>query len=141
VVASLLTCRAAKAQQAVGHKVLGTLGLDAGSQPSPGVYIVNQFMNYSADSLIDPRGNALPVGLRLDAYSEVLGIGGTYEVPRLATYVSGSIGVPMAHVSLSTHRPDASLDLWGLGSETARLARAAAACLTHNLLVSSVDQR
>ena len=116
VVASLLACGSARAQQAVGHKLLGTLGLQAGSQPSTGVYIVNQFMTYAAERLIGPDGNALPVGLRLNAYSEVLGVGGTYEVPRLATYVSASVGLPMARVSLNTQRPDASIDLFGLGN-------------------------
>jgi hypothetical protein len=99
----------------VGHKVLGTLGLQAGSQPNPGVYIVDQFVDYAAERLIGPQGNALPLGLRLDAYSEVLGIGGTCEVPSLATYVSASVGVPMARVSLNSQRPEASIDLFGLG--------------------------
>jgi hypothetical protein len=113
--ASLLASGGAKAQQAVGHKVLGTAGLQAGSQPAPGVSIVDQFVVYASERLIDARGSALPVGLRLSAYSEVLGIAGTYELPGLATYVTGSVGVPMAGVSLNSRRPDASLDLFGLG--------------------------
>jgi hypothetical protein len=115
VAASLLASESATAQQAVGHKVLGTAGLQAGSQASPGVSFIDQFVFYSAERLINPRGSALPVGLRLDAYSEDLGIGGTYELPGLATYVSGSLGVPMATVSLNSRRPDASIDLFGLG--------------------------
>jgi hypothetical protein len=115
VAASLLASASAKAQQAVGHKVLGTAGLRAGSQVSPGVSFVDQFVVYSARRLVDPRGDTLPVGLRLEAYSEVLGIVGTYELPGLATYVSGALGVPMASVSLNSRRPDASIDLFGLG--------------------------
>jgi hypothetical protein len=114
-IALLLACGSASAQQAVGHKVGGTLGLGAGSQPDPGVYLVNQFVDYAAERLIGPQGNVVPLGLRLNALSEALGIGGTCKVPSLATYVSASIGVPMAHVSLNTHRPEASLDLFGLG--------------------------
>jgi hypothetical protein len=72
-------------------------------------------VGYAAERLIGPRGNAIPLDLRLDAYSEVLGIGATCKVPRLATYVSASVGVPMARVSLNTQRPDASIDLFGLG--------------------------
>ena len=113
--ATLLACGSASAQQVVGHKVGGTLGLGAGSQPDPGVYIVDQFVDYAAERLIGPRGNTIPLGLRLDAFSENLGIGGTFEVPRLATYVSASVGVPMARVSLNTQRPEASIDLFGLG--------------------------
>jgi len=115
VTGSILACGSARGQQAVGHKVLGTLGLQAGSQGSAGVYLVDQFVIYAAERLIGPQGNAIPLGLRLNAYSEVLGLGGTCEVPSLATYVSASLGVPMAGVSLNTHRPDASIDLFGLG--------------------------
>lgn len=44
---ALIWAAPAKAQQ-VGHKVLGSLGLLAGSQPDSGLYVVDQFASFGA---------------------------------------------------------------------------------------------
>jgi hypothetical protein len=61
VMVALIWAAPARAQD-LGHKVLGTLGLLAGSQPSSGVYVVNRFLSYRANEVIDRDGRRIPVG-------------------------------------------------------------------------------
>lgn len=101
--------------QELGHKMLGTLGLHAGSQPSSGLYIADRFLAYSADQLIDRNGRRIPVGVDLHAVANGIGIGGSFELPWFSTYMNASIGVPAAHVTLHADRPEVSVDKFGLG--------------------------
>jgi hypothetical protein len=105
----------AQAQQELGQKVLGTLGLQAGTQPKPGVYVVDQFAFHNADELVDRNGNPLPVGLDLHAVGDAFGLAATLEVRPLATYVGAAVGVPMAKVAASTRTPPLSTDRFGFG--------------------------
>ncbi len=107
--------RAAEAQQAVGHILPGTLGLQAGTQARTGLYFVDRFAGYRADELIGRHGASLPVGLGLDVVSNVFGVAFTYEITPLRTYVGASVAVPVSKVSASTQIPEASTDLFGLG--------------------------
>lgn len=104
----------ADAQQSLGHKTLGTLGLDAGSQPPTGVYVADRFVWYTAGALVDRNGRTLPVDLDLDAIANAAGVYGTYEIPRLHLFVGASFGAPVAHVWAHTDRPEASIDRFGL---------------------------
>ncbi len=115
VAGSLLSSGRAGAQQAVGHAVNGTLGLQAGSQADTGVYAINRVEMYPSNELIGPRGNGLPVDVDLRIYSNVVGIAGTYEVPALATFLSASVSAPISRVTSSSESPQASVDLFGLG--------------------------
>jgi hypothetical protein len=101
--------------QDLGHKVLGTLGLLAGSQPSSGLYVVERLLSYRSSDLIDRDGHRIPVGLDLDAVANAVGIQVTFKLPRLSTYMNASLGVPAAHVHLQTDRLEASLDKLGFG--------------------------
>jgi hypothetical protein len=103
------------AQQQLGHKTLGSLGLDAGSQPEPGLYLAGRGLYYAAGELKDRNGNDIPVGLDLHAFASGFGIGAVVKLNPLSTYLSASIGGPIAHVSVSTERPEASIDRFGLG--------------------------
>lgn len=112
--AALLSPGRSQAQQNLGHKVLGTLGLEAGSQPEPGIYVADQVAFYSANRLVDRNGHSIPVGLDLDAFANGLGVAGVFHLPWLSTYLNVAIAIPIAHVSLNTDRPEASIDRFGL---------------------------
>ncbi len=113
-VIALLWAAPAGAQD-LGHKLVGTLGLGAGSQPEQGLYLLDRLAFYRADELVDRRGRRIPVDVDLDAVANVVGLSGTLRLPSLSTYASASIGVPVAHVSLQTDRLEAGVDKFGLG--------------------------
>jgi hypothetical protein len=99
--------------QDIGHKVLGSIGLDAGSQPDEGLYVMDRFVYYRADTLRDQDGTSVPIGLDLDAYALVLGAAWVVEIsPKL--YFSAAVGVPLVGLSLSTEEPRAEVDQFGL---------------------------
>src|SRR4029453_5697387 len=86
--------------QELGNKVLGALGLFAGSQPRSGFYVANRFLNYRANDLIDRNGTHISVGLDLDAVANALGVQVTLRLPWGSTYLNASLAVPAARVSL-----------------------------------------
>jgi hypothetical protein len=110
----LLAPAAAAQQQQLGHKVMGTVGLQAGSQASAGIYAIDQFLSYDSHDLIDRNGNSLPVGLNANAVSNMFGVSATFHMVPIATYVTTAIGVPLSWASVSTDRLEASLDHFGL---------------------------
>jgi hypothetical protein len=112
---ALLVAAPSDAQQGLGNKTLGTLGLRAGSQVESGLYLADRFLLYSADRLVDRNGQRVPVNVDLDVVANGIGIGGAFELPWWSTYLNASIGVPFAHVTLETDRPEASVDKYGLG--------------------------
>lgn len=103
------------AQQDLGHKTLGTAGLDAGSQAEPGLYIVERALFYGADEARDRNGDRIPVDIELDAFGNALGVVGVVEFRPLATYLTAAVAIPLAHVTVATQRPEASVDRFGLG--------------------------
>jgi hypothetical protein len=113
----------AEAQQSLGHKVLGTLGLDAGIQPEPGIYLAARSVWFSSDRVVDRRGDGLPIALDLDAFAEGLGVAGTWRVPRIATYFSTAVAAPIARVRANSDRAEASIDKFGLGDLYAQPVR------------------
>ncbi len=102
------------AQQDLGHKMAGTLGLDAGSQAPQGLYVGERAFFYRSEVAKDRNGNALPVGLDLDTFANGIGIVGVLKVEAIATYVSASVALPVAHVAMNTDRPEVSIDRFGL---------------------------
>jgi len=111
---ALLRAAPAEAQQ-LGHKVLGSLGLFAGSQPDSGLYLVDQFASYGADKLYDRAGNRIPVGLDLDAWSNPVGFQATFKLPWSSMYVNVAAAAPIAEVNLQINQPEASIDTFGFG--------------------------
>ncbi len=96
--------------------MLGTIGLDAGSKPTAGIALVDTFAVYQSSTLADRNGNHVPVGLDLDAFAGVFGASVTFDLPKkLPISYTASIGLPMAHVTLNTENPFASIDRFGLG--------------------------
>jgi hypothetical protein len=115
VVASGLLYPAAASAQDLGHKIPGGIGVDAGVQRQPGLYLVDRFLIYSANRLRDRNGQVLPVpGFDLDAIGNAVGVSGTLQW-RQGPYLSATIAAPLAHVSVSSEDPLANLDRFGLG--------------------------
>jgi hypothetical protein len=103
------------ASQELGNKILGTLGLLAGSQPGSGVYIADRFVRYSSNELIDRNGNRIPIDLDLDALANAIGVQVTFKLPWHSAYMNASLGIPWARVNLQTDRPEANADRFGFG--------------------------
>lgn len=105
---------AARAQD-LGHKVLGGIGIDAGTQPEPGLYISDRLLRFDSHTLRDRRGKKVPLeGLDIDAVANVIGASLTLK-PRGAPYLSFAFGIPMAEVSLNVDDPRINLDRSGFG--------------------------
>jgi hypothetical protein len=111
---ALIWVASADAQQ-IGHKVLGSLGLFAGSQPDSGLYVVDQFASYGADEIFDRAGHRIPVGLDLAAWSNPVGFQVTFKLPWHSMYMNISAAAPIAQVSLQTNQTEASVDEFGFG--------------------------
>jgi hypothetical protein len=115
LVALLAAGGAARAQQDLGHKVLGSLGLDAGELKPTGLYAVDAVGAYRADELIDRNGRRVPIALNATAFVNVFGVAGTYDIPRLHTSIGAAVTAPVARVALSTDDVRASFDDFGFG--------------------------
>jgi hypothetical protein len=100
--------------QEIGHKILGTLGLNAGSQPSTGLYVTNRFLFYDASQLFGRSGTSLPVPFDVQAVADAVGIGGAYELPKLKTFVNAGVAVPIARVVGNLGDERGSIDRFGL---------------------------
>lgn len=120
---ALVAAPAARAQQPeLGHKTLGTVGVRAGSQVDPGVYLADRLIWYSATDLRNRDGDPIPVSLDLDAVSNGIGVLGVFRLP-LSTHLNIAVGVPVTRIRASTVRPEASIDRFGLGDVYVQPAR------------------
>jgi hypothetical protein len=113
--AFLMLTTAALADGNLGHRVLGSVGLDAGTQPDEGVYAGDRFFYFSADRLRDRNGDPVPVkGLEIGAYANVIGLSGTLK-PEGLPYLSAAFAVPVARVSTKADLPPTDIAAFGLG--------------------------
>jgi hypothetical protein len=115
VTVALIWAAPAGAQQ-LGHKLLGALGLLAGSQPDSGLYVVDQFLSYDANDLFDREGHRIPVALDLDALANFTGFQVTFRL-RPSLYMNVAAAAPAAQVTVTLQTPEAeaSVDTFGLG--------------------------
>lgn len=98
-----------------GHKVLGTVGLDAGSQQSEGVYVGDRYLNLSVDRLVNRYGKTIPIkGLSMEGFANVFGVSGTFKLGE-GPYLSSALAVPVSGLHLKTEVPYSTLDRFGLG--------------------------
>ena len=58
-IALLTVCVSSASAQLSGHNLLGDFGLQSGSQPDPGIYLVAPFARYDADTIKNRSGDAL----------------------------------------------------------------------------------
>lgn len=111
----VVSASVAEAQvQDLGHKLPGGVGLDAGTQPEPGLYLGDRFVWFSSSRAVDRDGNTVPVeALELDAFANAFGVAGTFEIDGL--YLSAAAALPFLRTSISADQPDVSIDRLGLG--------------------------
>jgi hypothetical protein len=113
--ASLSLARVSAAQPSLGQKLPGTAGLDAGSQPEPGVYAAYRFAYYDSIHVRDEHGTVLPLGgLHIDALANVFGLGATVRLGR-RLHLGATFAVPIARVTVTTDEPRATVDQFGFG--------------------------
>jgi hypothetical protein len=113
--AAALAGESAAAQQQLGTKIMGGLGIDAGTQGPPGLYVLDRALEFEASRVRDRNGATLPIkGLDILARGNAIGVGYTFA-PRSSPYLTVAASVPLAHVSVNSDEPVASLDRWGLG--------------------------
>jgi len=111
----LLLSNSVLADGEFGQRVLGTIGLDAGSQPDEGIYFGNRFIYLTGDRLNDRRGNPLPVkGFSSSGFANVFAIAGTWKLGE-GPYLTVAFGVPISGVSVKSDQPYTFLDREGLG--------------------------
>ncbi len=115
VIALVFAASPVLAQEDIGHKALGTVGLRAGAQAPPGIYIADRLLTYSADEAIDRNGKRLDVGLNSQATAGALGVKAVFLLPVLGTHLGVAAAIPVARVHVDTQRPLASIDRFGLG--------------------------
>ena len=100
--------------QEFGHKLLGGLGLQAGVQPDTGLYVGDQLGVYDSNQLFDQHGARVPGRFQIIGLGNAVGAGFSYRLPRLATYVSGAVSIPVAWISGTTGSPPVYTALAGL---------------------------
>ena len=109
----LVACSTAGAQVQLGHKLLGTLGIDAATQPEPGVYLALRAVQFRSDQLRDREGNVVPIDFRLLARGAALGAARTVTLGR-GTFLTFAASVPVARISSGVDDPRVSIDRAGL---------------------------
>jgi hypothetical protein len=99
----------------LGHKLLGTIGVNAGTQAEPGLYVVERLVYYDAKRLRERSGRSLPIsGLDVDAVGNVLGVSFTAKLAR-GPYYSLAVGAPLARISVNADDPHLAIDAAGFG--------------------------
>jgi|SRR5262245_1232101 len=116
VCAQLLLAAKTAAAQDLGHRLPGLIGLDAGTIPPPGLYLVGRFVDYAADELRDRHGNVIPIrNLEFNGLSTAVGISYTVELRQSSMFLTATAAVPIARLRLNIpDRPEASFDRFGL---------------------------
>jgi hypothetical protein len=116
LVGSLLGAGGVRAQDIdIGHRLPGTLGVHAGTQPDPGLYLEARLAEHAARKVIDNDGHARPVGFHLNAIAGAVGAGVTFGLPKLSTYVNAAIGLPASHVTSQMEQPEIDIERGGVG--------------------------
>ena len=107
--------RAAHAQQDIGHKILGGVGIDAGVQSEPGLYFAGRLVRYGATQIRDRDGTVVPLqGLDLDAWGGTFGAAFvTKPSSKRTPYFSFALSVPISKISLSVDDPRVAIDRSG----------------------------
>jgi hypothetical protein len=114
--AACLTFASTARAQDLGHKLVGTLGLDAGSQPPPGFYVADRILYYQSDTLRDLHGDRVDIdNLSLHAFANAVGVSGVVAIPQISTDVSAGIAAPVVSLGAHADRPEVSVEHFGVG--------------------------
>src|SRR5262245_25910739 len=101
--------------QDLGHKLPGSIGLDAARVPEPGLYLVNRLAIYEADALRDRNGNRIPTA-PFDLLGRANVIGFSYTRKVRSMFLSIAAGGPISDVRLNIENgPEVGVDRFGFG--------------------------
>jgi hypothetical protein len=90
------------------------LGIDAGSQGPPGLYLIYRLIDFSANKARDQNGDVLPIpGLKIGALANAFAVAFTMK-RRGGPYLNAAVSIPVAVVSLDVSEPPVALDNLGL---------------------------
>ena len=120
-VACMVATGALATENGLGAYPNGAEGFMAGAVPPPGQYLVNYFMFYGADDLMDANGNELPLDFEATAYAEVLRFINVTPHKILGGFWAQHIFVPVTYLDLTT--PAGSDDTVGLGDHVTVLEK------------------
>jgi hypothetical protein len=104
---------AAARGQDLGHRLGGTIGLDAARAPRPGVYLADRLVVYRSGQLNDREGEPLPLDVDSSVVGNALGVAAAFDAGPLV--LSAAAAAPLVHVSLSVGQLRAGIDEFGLG--------------------------
>ena len=112
LVAALTSARDVAAQQ-LGYKVLGSVGITAGVEPPPGLFVISRLVHFGSDEIRNRDGQVTPIaGLDIGATAATLGVAYTTKRDRIP-YVTFAAGVPVASFHVNSDQPAASLSDFG----------------------------
>jgi hypothetical protein len=114
---ALLFTTASAFAQDLGHKLPGLLGLDAGTIPPPGLYLVDRLAIYEAEKLLDRNGNLVPTSpFNLLGRANAFGVSYTAKISGNSMFLTMTAGGPIARVKLNIeNRPEIGVDRLGMG--------------------------
>jgi hypothetical protein len=112
--AAWLVASHGSAQEDLGQRIPGSLGLDAGRQAPAGIYAADRVFLYASRAVADTNGNRLPVGFSLSGVADAVGASGAWEIKPIRTYVNASFGAPFATVWGNLSPPPTSISGTGL---------------------------
>mgnify|MGYP001004430966 CR=1 FL=1 len=116
VLAVLLVPAVAAAQQInLGHKLPGTLGLQAGVVPPAGLYVQGGFLAHLSDRIIDRNGQTVIRDLDLRVIADQVGVGVSFELKPIKALYGMAVGVPFARLRSHSVPPQLDVDRWGIG--------------------------
>jgi len=102
----------ADAQQ-LGYKLLGSVGINAGVQPPPGLALIDNVLHYSSTELRGRHGQVVPIdGLDISATGMAIGASLTTEI-RHSTLLTFAFGLPLAKIRINSDEPAASINGFG----------------------------
>lgn len=110
----LLGASSARADEGFGQRTLGTIGLDAGTQGDPGIYLGDRYLHLGATRLLGRDGKPLPVpGLDVSSWGNAFALAGTFLL-RGGTYFTAAVAAPIAGVRSRSDLRPTTLDREGL---------------------------
>jgi len=112
------------------------LGIDAGTQGPPGLFLVYRLIDFSAHTARDGSGNALPIpGLKIGARANAAAVVFTAK-PRGAPYLTAVASLPLAAVSFVSDVPPVALHNHGLADIFIGALRAGWKLSRHDVVAS-----
>lgn len=98
-----------------GHRILGTVGMDAGSQPLAGVYAGERLIHYRSNEWRNQSGQSITrPGFSSEAFASITGVSASFKVAD-GFYYSAALAAPVVGVRRSTVEPPTNFEDFGFG--------------------------